>query len=219
LNCLSQSNRVTGKIQDGKHTIFRCYAASAEALFKNIRKSRWNNLELLQGKSVTEMVELILESLPKKIKLVRVHSSGDFFNQDYFDAWLIVATKRPDLIFYAYTKMLPFWINRFNAIPSNFKLTASEGGKWDAKIKEYNLRSVKVVYSIKEAKKLKLPIDHDDTHAWKTNDNFALLIHGTQPAGTDASKAMQKLRVKGLNGYNRLYYGKKKTQEPKMAVA
>ena len=39
--------------------------------------------------------------------------------------------------------------------------------------------------------------------AWAIDKSFALLIHGTQPAGTEASKAMQKLRTQGVNGYSR----------------
>jgi len=39
-----------------------------------------------------------------------------------------------------------------------------------------------------------LEIDHDDTHAAFGKENFALLIHGTQPAGSAASKALQVIR-------------------------
>jgi len=40
-----------------------------------------------------------------------------------------------------------------------------------------------------EADILALEIDHDDTHAQSGAASFALLIHGTQKAGTDQSKA------------------------------
>lgn len=207
LQCLSASHRTTGKLTDGPQTVFRCYAATGENLFKNIRVSRWRNYDLLKGKSVGEMSELINRSLPRKgIKLVRVHSSGDFFNQDYFDAWLIVARKNPGLIFYAYTKMLPLWVRRQTCIPANFKLVASRGGKFDSLIEKHNLRSVTVVYTVAEARKRKLQIDHDDTLAWKGTRSFALLLHGTQPAGSLAGKALYKLRKAKLGGYKADYF-------------
>lgn len=205
LQCLSLVNRETGKLSDGPETLFRCYAASSEALFPNIRKSRWNNFELLRGKSVAEMSELILRSLPRNVKLCRIHASGDFFNQDYFDAWIKVAQKLPHIIFYAYTKMLPLWVRRLGAIPDNFRLVASEGGKFDNLIKVHNLRYVKVVFSAEQAEKLGLPLDDDDTHAWKHRANFALLLHGTQPAGSEAGKAWQKIK-KEEGGYKASYF-------------
>ncbi len=58
-DCLSKANRETGKLTDGKETVFRCFAASAEALRPNVRDSRWNNFELLRGKSVEQMVVLM----------------------------------------------------------------------------------------------------------------------------------------------------------------
>ena len=45
-----------------------------------------------------------------------------------------------------------------------------------------------------------LEIDHDDSHAadpTKCNQDFALLIHGTQPAGTEAATALRELKGKG----------------------
>lgn len=208
LLCLSRANQQTGKITDGKQTQFRCYAASAEALFKNIRVSRWNNFEALQAaKDTMPMVELILRSLPRNgVKLVRIHGSGDFYSQAYFDAWLSVAKARPELIFYCYTKALSFWIARLGDIPRNFKIVASRGGRFDALIDTYKLRSVHVVFSEKEAKAKKLPLDHDDTHVWKLDGDFALLIHGTQPAGSEAGRMAYALRQQGKGGYKADYF-------------
>ena len=57
-----------------------------------------------------------------------------------------------------------------------------------------NLRFSKVVYSVEEAKALKLPIDYDDSIACCKDINFALLIHGGQPKGSEAGKAVSTLR-------------------------
>jgi hypothetical protein len=218
-DCLALVNRVTGKLTDGKDSVFRCYAASSENLFRNVREGRWNNYDKLRGKSVAEMSEIILASLPSKVKLVRLHQSGDFFNQDYFDAWLIVARKRSALIFYGYTKALPLWVRRLKAIPSNFHLVASYGGKFDSLIAKHGLRSVKVVGTNpnetpdNEAKRLGLELDHDDTLVWNYNKDFAIALHGTQPAGSLAGKAWQIIKTQGDGGYKADYFGHYKEKE------
>lgn len=207
LHCLSFANRMTGKIKDGIETQFRCYAASGESLFAVVRKSRWHNFETLRGKTIEEMVGIINLSIPRKgTTHVRIHASGDFFNQDYFDAWLKVARINPALTFYAYTKQLPLWIARKEQIPSNMHLVASRGGVHDKLIGQHRLRSVRVVYTEKQAERLNIPIDHDDSHAWKTKRNFALLLHGTQPKGSKAGKAWHIIKTEGRGGYKADYF-------------
>jgi hypothetical protein len=75
--------------------------------------------------------------------------------------------------------------------------TASYGGKYDNLIEKHNLRYAKVVYSEDEATRLHLEIDHDDSHAMSHGASFALLLHGTQPAGTVAAKTSES--VDGLS--------------------
>jgi hypothetical protein len=142
----------------------------------------------------------------RKIKLVRFHQSGDFFNQAYFDAWLLVAQQHPELIFYGYTKALPFWAKRLHAVPANMKLVASRGGTHDSLISMFGLRSAKVVFSEKEAIDLGLEIDHDDSLVWQGNKDFAILLHGTQPAGSEAGKAWYKIKTTGPGGYKSEYF-------------
>lgn len=203
-HCLSKANPLTGKIQDGPQTQFRCFAASQEALFTATRAARWHNFNLLKmAKTVAEISKLIQDSLPKNATIVRIHVAGDFYSQNYLDGWIDVAKRNPNVIFYAYTKSLPFWIKRQAEIPANFKLTASKGGKADKLIGEKKLKFAEVVYSEKEAKQKKLAVDHDDTHAYNGDKSFALLLHGTQPAGTIAAKAMSAMRTMGINGCSR----------------
>ena len=70
-------------------------------------------------------------------------------------------------------------------------------GSAKIRIMPRNLRAANVVFSESEAESLGLTIDHDDSHAADPelkNQDFALLIHGTQPKDTEASKALQLLR-------------------------
>jgi hypothetical protein len=197
-DCLSKADKLTGKLTDGPNTQFRCFAASAEAVYPNVRLARWHNFDLLKKLSTVEATNLILQSLPKKANIVRIHVSGDFFNESYFLAWLQVAKLKPEVLFYAYTKSLIYWVNYIKDIPSNLVLNASEGGKLDAQISEHGLKFAKVVYSPEEAEKLGLSIDHTDEAAYKTKESFALLIHGQQPKGSKASQSIKDLKARNI---------------------
>lgn len=211
-DCLAKVNRITGKLTDGPDTQFRCFSASQEALFPSVRKSRWENFDKVKNaiKNNT-LVDLILKSIPKKATIIRVHVAGDYYSQAYFNAWMEVARNRSDIIFYAYTKSIRYWVNQLGNIPNNFKLNASYGGKDDSLIEQYNLKYAKVVFSVEQAGNLK--IDHDDTSAFMRDESFCLLIHNTQPKGSEASKALSKLRKQGIGGYGK----QKKNRE--LAVA
>lgn len=187
-------------IVDGPHTQFRCFSASQEALFTNVYNNRKANMALVElaAVSIDDAAKSIVESIPVKCKAVRIHVGGDFKTQAYFDAWLLAAKMQPAIVFYAYTKSLPFWVKRLGDIPANFVLTASYGGYKDSLIAEHNLRFAKVVFSNYEARQLKLPVDHDDFHAYKPGRSFALLVHGIQPKGSKAGKAIS--RMGGVGG-------------------
>ena len=145
---------------------------------------------------------LLMDSLPKNAGIVRIHVAGDFFNSDYMWAWWLTASENPNTLFYAYTKSLRYWVDVVEEMPilDNLVLTASYGGSNDYMIDAHGLRSTKVVFSEAEAEKLGLEIDHDDSHAARPslrNQDFALLVHGTQPKGSEAATALKELKGKG----------------------
>jgi hypothetical protein len=202
--CKASADRSTGKIKDGKNQVFRCFAASQEALYTNTRNARWHNYDLLKGlKTVSKMTDLIVDSLPPKAATVRVHVSGDFFSQAYFDAWMAVARIYPKKKFYAYTKSIPYWLERRDTIPKNFNLTSSKGGRTDELIDLNKLKYAEVVFTEEDAKELKLELDHDDSHAYNGKKSFGLLIHGSQRKGSSASVALSNLKKKGIKGYSK----------------
>jgi hypothetical protein len=188
--CLAKADKLTGKLWNGPGQVYRCFSASQEAVYPVVRDIRWHNLELLKAAADTaSMVNLILESLPAAAKVIRIHVAGDYYSQTYFDAWLEVARQRPEVIFYAYTKSVNFWNARVNDIPDNLKLNASIGGRFDNLASLNGFKSAFVVLNEKEAEAMNLEVDEDDTHAWKQDKSFALVVHGTQAPGSAASKA------------------------------
>jgi len=189
-------------IQDGPHCRFRCFSASQEVQYTATRKIRRHNYDCLRKmRGADQCYRLLRDSLPSNIGVLRYHVSGDFFKLSYLQGALRLAQERPDVLFYAYTKSLRHLLSLPMLNPSlglferNFLLTASAGGKWDHLIGDLGLRQAKVVMSESEAGSL--PIDHDDSHAATFGGDFALLIHGTQPAGSDAAKALRELKGKG----------------------
>tara|TARA_Y100000593_G_scaffold61787_1_gene114440 strand:+ start:3816 stop:4565 length:750 start_codon:yes stop_codon:yes gene_type:complete len=200
-DCLSRADRATGKIKDGPDTEWRCFAASGEARSPSLRKAVWHNFDLINQSlsgswrynqdKVQKLADLIVDSLPV-CDIVRVHVGGDYFSKAYLEAWIEVAKRKPDVIFYSYSKSLKFFSEY--ALPENLILTASRGGKYDDLIDLHGWKEAVVVYSEQEAAELGLDIDHDDEHAAFGGDNFALLIHGTQPKGSAASQALQKIK-------------------------
>ena len=190
--CLSKADKHTGQLKDGKGSLYRCFSASTEAMYKQTRNQRWYNFELLRKLDRDSMVDLIsksIETLPRNVNLIRIHVGGDFFNQAYYDAWEKVAYNSPDITFYAYTKSLNYileskqYLSCFPLRVPNFKIIASVGGKHDDLIEKYPtiFRTARVVHSIEQAKELNLEIDYDERLAITSNKDFALLIHGTQP--------------------------------------
>lgn len=189
-------------LEYGKDNVFGCFSASQEVLYPMVFKQRKHNTDILKANagSFVDMSNIIVASLPKDAGIVRIHVGGDFFNKNYFKAWICAAILKPDVHFYAYTKSLKFWLAEAANIPKNFILTASYGGYADDLIVKHNLRYAKVVFSEKEAEDLGLEIDHDDSFAAKIEKkdiSFALLLHGVQPKGAPAAAALKALKGKG----------------------
>ena len=113
-----------------------CYAIKAERLYKNTRLMRAFHYEII--KQALEngqkkiyltnymMIELQAHQLIYKLPVVRLHSSGDLFNDKYLKFWLHIIKYNPDINFYTYTKMYTNkQIDRLNKKYSNFNIIKS----------------------------------------------------------------------------------------------
>ena len=221
--CLAFADPVTGKIWDSPELKFRCFEASAER-YENVRQQNWHNFNLLRkltGENAAYAIAaLILDSIkdatkkfkPDDVVIIRIHVGGDFYSTKYLEGWSIAlrATDLPQnqpmprVIGYAYTKSLHHVAKLRHTLPENFVLTASEGGKYDHLIQSLKgLKVAKVVFSPEQAQSEGLEIDHDDSHAVFGKESFGLLIHGTQPKGSQSAKALSSLKARGVDsGYS-----------------
>lgn len=178
--CLSKSNKTSGKITDGKHSKFRCYAASLEAAFPATRRLRWHNFDLLKQCSDSHSMEKLLsQSLPPDAQIVRIHSSGDFFNLDYFQAWKTICKKNTHVIFYGYTKRADLFGNQ--PTPFNMRFVQSIGGKYDSI--QTQLPKSYVVDTPNQPFPVFDVDEKSELHILNGGGDFGLLIHGVQPAG------------------------------------
>ena len=205
-DCKSKVYSVDGSLtlRDGPHTQFRCFSASQEVLYPNVYKARKSNFEAVRRQRGYKAIAFMLERfLPDNVGILRYHVGGDFFKREYLLAAVELAERRPDVLFYAYTKALDHlqYVDMANPpkgeIRPNFLITTSVGGMFDNLIDRVGVRTATVVFSEDDANILQLPIDHDDSHAATPGGDFALLLHGVQPAGTPASRALTKLRGAG----------------------
>ena len=85
-----------------------CYALKAYKQYPSA-KALWDyNFYLVQND-----LDLLFERLDKqlakiaksKLKVVRIHQSGDFYSQEYIDVWRRLAKKYSGIQFYGYTKV------------------------------------------------------------------------------------------------------------------
>jgi hypothetical protein len=191
----------TGKVTLKDYGSIRCYAAFDEVKYPNLRKRNWNNYNLLlEQKTKEDIVELLERTFNQYFgdnfpRYFRVHESGDFFSQKYFDAWIDFSKTHTETIFYAFTTSLDLWVKRLSQIPNNFRITASKGGKLDRLIEPNNLRWMEVVKNIDEAIKKRLPIDINDKLAQNdSNEPFSILAHGGQQKGSEWATDIKKNR-------------------------
>lgn len=182
-------------LKDGPYQTYRCFAASQQVVFTSLYKMVHYNKNLLYKlrNSTKRMEDLITKSLPTQ-NIIRLHVSGDFFNENYFKAWLNVAKNNPTKKIYAYTKSVRYVVKYLNQIPENMILTCSYGGVDDNLIKEYDLKHSIVYYHPDDAVRDGVSIDHDDSLAMNPNIKIVgLLLHGGQQKNSVASRAIKRM--------------------------
>lgn len=97
-----------------------CYASKAERIYPETLPSRMNNFDRSKEENFADFaVPAIKEARGPNRSYFRIHESGDFYSQEYFDKWCKVAKAIPDMIFLAYTKNYNLDLK---SKPGNFKL-------------------------------------------------------------------------------------------------
>lgn len=79
-----------------------CYARKAERMYKQVLPYRELNYKLSKSPNFVSMINKELSTARKKF--VRIHESGDFYNQAYLDKWTAICKANPHIQFTFYTK-------------------------------------------------------------------------------------------------------------------
>lgn len=125
-----------------------CYARQGMYNMPSVKKAQEMRLALTQDRSFFVAV-IDTELRKRKVRMLRIHDSGDFYSREYLETWLLIIRLNPDVKFYAYSKNIPIFSGI--QLPDNFHLIFSEGGRFDAMIHESN-NHARVFKSRKELK-------------------------------------------------------------------
>jgi hypothetical protein len=112
-----------------------CYACSGNYFYPNVTEAQARRQRAAMGDYMDFIGQINYElgEGKKRAKAVRIHDSGDFFNQEYLERWMELAQENPDVTFYAYTKshMLDF-----KHKPTNLLIIGSMGSTDDQKLRQ-----------------------------------------------------------------------------------
>lgn len=96
-----------------------CYAKAEEDRWVNCYNLRQQNLALSH---TPEFVNLMVnEIIQKRFSIIRIHESGDFYNLEYLEKWVMIAKALPKVRFYGYSKCFeryPSTLEVFNSLPN-----------------------------------------------------------------------------------------------------
>ncbi len=111
-----------------------CYARQSKYEMPVVRRAREINLEFIRTRGMEAFIEAACEDLARRrsVRFVRVHDSGDFFSQEYLDAWYEIARRNETKTFSAYTTS--FHLDLWSGLQANFRMVQSEGGRMDDRI-------------------------------------------------------------------------------------
>ena len=157
-----------------------CYANKGAYIWPVVKAAYERRFEATKNHDFDVMVCEELFNMPK-VEAVRIHDSGDFYNEKYLMKWINAAHAFPDRVFYAYTKRVVMLKNyqAMGMLPDNFKIIYSIGGSEDRHIDMMHDRHSRIFNTEQELIDAGyINATHDDTIAWASNNNkIGLVIH------------------------------------------
>jgi hypothetical protein len=168
---------ITGKTvcPFAKDCIKYCYAQKGNYKYPSVIKGLNNRYKLSKTADfVPKMNATIILERPTH---VRIHDSGDFYSIAYLQKWVQIANDNKDVIFYAYTKSIKFFVDGL-LLPKNLKIIFSEGSKTDDLINTAKHRHARIFKS-KELLQAAGYIDasNNDLQAITSNKKVGLVYH------------------------------------------
>jgi len=125
-----------------------------------------------------EFIPLMNEEIKKKKAThVRIHDSGDFYSPEYLKKWVQIANDNKEVIFYAYTKSIKFFVDGL-LLPKNLKIIFSEGSKTDDLINVAKDRHARIFKTVEELNAAGyIDASDNDLKAITSNKKVGLVYH------------------------------------------
>ena len=116
----------------------KCYAVKMCRIYKNVKASYQNNLDILQGDPARYWEDILMAV--KASRYFRLHVSGDIPNSEYFANMVSVAANNPHCEILAFTKQYDIvngYLDQRNGyLPKNLHIIFSRWSpEWDVAIK------------------------------------------------------------------------------------
>ncbi len=175
-----------------------CYARQGTYNFRGTKAALETRLKVTQTNQFIGLMQVELEAIKiknegKKI-LIRIHSAGDFYSEEYLAKWNTIINANPDLKFYAYTKMIKLMTGQERR---NFRVIFSYGGTEDGLIDAFDFHAK--VFKTEELMKKAGYINGTETDlvaALGENPKVGLVVHGNKKISTIEKQIKDMEQVK-----------------------
>jgi hypothetical protein len=159
-----------------KDCIKYCYAQKGNYRFPSVKKGLNKRYELTKTAEFVPMMNATL--LLERPTHVRIHDSGDFYSVAYLKKWIQIAKDNKDVIFYAYTKSIKFFIDYQINLPKNLKIIFSEGSKTDNLINTKKHRHARIFKTVADLLNAGyIDASNNDLKAITDNKKVGLVYH------------------------------------------
>jgi ferredoxin len=108
-----------------------CYAGKLEKIRPNVRGVLMHNFDILRALDLDGMIAALSDMVADferdcdkrgADKLFRIHWDGDFFSDDYAEAWRVVIARHADVRFWVYTRVVSAAVMLHKAALPNLSL-------------------------------------------------------------------------------------------------
>lgn len=147
-----------------------CYANKGRFSFPTVADCHQRNLDLTRSGMFVATIVKELQAKRKLPAAIRIHSSGDFYDQAYLDRWCWIARVFPTVLFYCYTTSLHLNWSAWDALPNTNRVLSAGGSTTGTKLRAYARRVQRaVVHVVPDVPAHGLDGSHDDIVAARTN--------------------------------------------------
>jgi hypothetical protein len=160
---------------------YKCYAQKGAYAWPSVKNAYNRRYKLTRQNNFVAIINHAIKK--RKVDVLRLHDSGDFYSLEYLNKWVQIANDNKNVIFYAYTKSIPFFKPSKNSdtsflLPKNLIIIFSEGSSKDELINHANDRHSRIFTNLDDLiKSGYINASDNDLNAIKENKKVGLLLH------------------------------------------